>query len=367
MRGGGDSNSGSKTGHENKNKKNKELREASENNNKKNKELRRAASEDNENLFKYYIENYINKQNSTEVLKINIGFNLYSDYYIKDEWGGFTDDECYRIFSTRIAKVISDLLIKPECYVKKLIIGNSYITNEGAGQIAKALENNKSVELLNISINNLKYEENSSINRLFKTKNKGEIPWMFDILPWEETLKRLLETNTTLISLNISETNSNLKLLLENTTMINLKKLDISKNICDSIDLEKFLENNKSITSLIMRNMKNFKSYEKKLLQSLCNGLRKNNTLTNLDILNNNINKESGDILLNIFTDTTEYGNNTVANKTLVEFNIPGINIDYNILTKINDALKKNNQLTEKSSTPVKKEGFFAKIFGMKK
>lgn len=319
----------------------------------------------------------INKPDIT-VLDIYNPNRKYIPWGIQDEWGGFDFVARQKVFSTRIAKAIADILMTPTCKIKQLIMSNSYITCEGAGQIAKALEINKSLEILDISNNDLNNRNTSNIPSIFEYNNNNKIPWKFDILPWEKTLKKSLETNNTLKTLKISITNSDLELLLKNPTMPNIKELDISENRFDSFDLEQFLEHNKSLTSLTMKNMKNFKNNEDNVLKALRNGLRKNTTLTKLNISNNfknhvrnlisnnNIRNES--ILLDIFTDKDIYGYGNIPNTTLVEFNIYGNNFSDDVINKIIDALENNKELVlaKESIKPVKGPSFLQRLFRRK-
>ena len=360
--------------------------------------LRNQAAKDNDKIFNIILKDINNANTTTELifgthLRFGNDYRDYGDWNIRDEWGGFEHDECQKVFSTRIAKAIADILIKSDCKIKKLIMSNNYITSEGAGQIAKALESNTSLEILDISNNDLKETKSSNIPSIFRYNNNNKIDWKFDILPWEKTLKKSLETNNTLKTLNISNTKSNLELLLRNSTMPNVKELDISENILDSFELESFLENNKSITSLTMKNMTNFKDDEDNVLKALRNGLRQNTTLTKLNISNNfknhernlisnnNIRNES--ILLDIFKveDIDRFGK--IPNRTLVEFNIDDNNFSDDVKKKISDALENNKKLvnvsnkpvvatpepstpvpfTENSIIPKKKKGLFGKLF----
>jgi len=329
--------------------------------------LRKEAAINNNGIFNMLLED-INKPDIT-VLDIYNLKRTYISWNIQDEWGGFDDVACQKVFSTRIAKAISDVLMKPDCKIKKLIMSNNYITSEGAGQIAKALETNTSLEILDISNNDLKETKSSNIPSIFKYNNNNKIDWKFDILPWEKTLKKSLEINKTLKTLNISNTNSDLKTLLRNptmpnvNTMPNVKELDISENTLDSFELEPFLKHNKSLTSLIMKNMTNFKDVEDNVLKALRNGLRQNETLTKLDISNNfennksnlisNLNIKNESILLDIFKDEDIDSFGKIPNRTLIEFNIEGNNFSDDVTKKISDELEKNKKLVKVSNTIV--------------
>ena len=326
-------------------------------------QLREKAAKNNDGIFNMLLED-INKPDIT-VLDIYNPNHRYMPWNIQDEWGGFDFDACQKVFSTRIAKAISDVLMKPDCKIKKLIMSNNYITSEGAGQIAKALETNTSLEILDISNNDLKETRSSNIPSIFKYNNNNKINWKFDILPWEETLKKSLETNTTLKKLNISNTNSDLEKLLRNPTMSNVKELDISENTLDSFELEPFLEHNKSLTSLAMKNMTNFKNDEDNVLKALRNGLRQNETLAKLNISSNfknrksnllsNLNIRNESILLDIFKDEKDIDRfGKIPNRTLIEFNIDDNNFSDSVKKEIKDALENNKKLVNVSNTIVK-------------